>query len=284
MNAVTRTTRNALASTLRAVPFKGRWRVARAANRLFAPEPVRVRLPETGWLHIDLADQRVSAQVYWAGVGDDDRRMMRLIRDALPPGGVFFDVGANIGIFTLAAARHLAPTGGRAVAFEPHPVNAGLLRRNVADNGAGNVAVEERGVSDAVGALDVRGAAGPGNWSVASEGPEQFRIELTTLDAYCATHGVERLDALKMDIEGCETKALRGARETLRRFRPVMFLEVNREFLPRLGSSPAEMLAEVAAAGYTVRELTRRGLTAFDPASLEGPGAPEYVNVVATPA
>src|SRR5262245_16549890 len=122
-----------LATMLRHLPVRGRWRVAPYLNALFPREPVELTLPEVGRVTLDLADED-QLQIYWTGLHVDDRGIQHLLRRHLPADGVFVDVGANIGLHTLAAARRLAPGGGAVLAFEPHPHNYQTLRHNLGRN------------------------------------------------------------------------------------------------------------------------------------------------------
>jgi FkbM family methyltransferase len=232
---------------------KGSWRLAPYLNRLFEAQPVRVHIREIGWCRLDLRNEDLS-QIFWSGLEKAERAVIRLTRQLLPPDGVFVDAGANIGCHTLAAGRHLTERG-RVIAFEPHPGNFALLKVNVAENGMTNVALEPFGLSDAPAKLDVRADSLAGNWSVASTGQHRFQVELVRLDDYFDRKPIPRLDVLKMDIEGSEVKALRGAVRTMQRFRPALIFEANPMWLKRMGTSLAELFNTVEAMDYTVHAL-----------------------------
>ena len=102
-------------------------------------------------------------------------------------------------------------------------------------------------------------------------------ITLTTLDAFVAEQGIARLDALKLDVEGVECRVLAGGRETLRRFRPAMLVELNPPCLDRAGSSEAALLGALSDLGYRLMTATVRGLTPFVKRT------EEYVNLVCLP-
>ena len=158
---------------------------------------------------------------------------------------IVLDCGANVGVFTRAALDYGAR---RVVAIEPSPDNLECLRRNfAAEIGSGRVILCPKGVwdreeiltlyqSDHASALDsfVRS-------NEAHAGP---RIPLTTIDKLVAELQLDRVDFIKMDIEGAEPRALEGARETLARFRPRLELEAT--------SNAAELtgIARQAWAGY----------------------------------
>lgn len=277
--------RDRLATLVRTMPVKGRWRAAGALNRLFTAEPAAARVADVGCVLLDLRHQDQS-QVYWAGLSKDNAQILRTLRAALPTDGVFLDVGANIGLHTLALARHLEPGGGTVLAFEPHPVNYQALLDNIDRNALNNVIVENLGLADCADVLRGASPAGPGNWSLATEGECTFEVRLERLDDYLGQHPLPRLDAVKIDVEGAEVRALRGARATIERFRPLIVFEVCPMWLRRLGTSVAELFETVEGPGYTVHDLPARRagwgprLRAADMARL---GPDDWANLVAVP-
>ena len=160
------------------------------------------------FLPFHLAEQEVS--IYSApgvGVGPDD---------------VVLDCGANVGVY----ARHAIEAGAKlVVAIEPAPETLECLRRNLAGEiAASRVIVYPKGVWDKEDQLTLY--VDPANTAAASflHQDTKFRqvqqVPLTTIDNLVAELGLERVDFIKMDIEGAEPNALRGARQTLNRFRP----------------------------------------------------------------
>jgi FkbM family methyltransferase len=277
--------RDALASLTRACDVRGGWRYAPVLNRLFTAQKTTIRLPGVGLCTLDLEDED-QLQIYWAGLDRADRHIMRLVRDLLPRDGVFLDIGANIGIHTLAAARHLRVGGGKVVAFEPHPENYKVLVHNLEQNDLTNVRPEPIGLAEARKTLGVCGSPQSGNWSVASTGTLRFDVDLLPLDEYLDQQPVERIDVIKVDIEGSEVCALAGALSTLRRFRPAIIFEVNPHWLRRLGTGVPELFAKLADLDYGAHHLPKRGtepgptLTADD---LGGMSDDNWINLVAYP-
>ena len=281
-----RSARPPLAGLLRALPVRGRWRLAPGLNRLFPAESVEFFLPEVGRLRLDLADE-TQLQIYWTGLNRDDGRIVRLTRATLPPDGVFLDIGANVGLHTLAAARHVAAGGGAVVAFEPHPRNFETLTHNIACNGLRHVAAHNVGLAEAADVLTCRGPARGGNWSLASRGEYSFEVRLVPLDDFLDDHPLPRLDLIKIDVEGAEVRVLRGARRTIARYRPTIVFEVCPAWLRRLNTGVAELLETVTGLGYTIRRLPPDGRAAPAPrvaaADLAGMAPDDWTNLVAVP-
>ena len=155
----------------------------------------------------------------------------------LPAGGrgIALDIGANIGM-TAVILGALAPQG-RVVAVEPSPATAARLRETLALNRLdGRVAVEQAAVSAAPGHAEFHFDAGhsagsklvnAGTMDLATLASPPVRVPVTTVDALVATHGLDRVDLVKVDVEGFEGDVLDGAAATIARHRPAFILEFN---------------------------------------------------------
>ncbi|HUZ62797.1 MAG TPA: FkbM family methyltransferase [Acetobacteraceae bacterium] len=162
-----------------------------------------------------------------------------LVRNARPD-WVALDVGANVGVYTLLLSRLL--TEGWVHAFEPTET-AGLLRRNLAAQRAGNVAVHEVALGACSGTIEepiyrIWGA------------PETRAYTFITLDDFADAVGLARLDCVKIDVDGFDLEVLKGAAETLARFDPWVIVELNHALATR-GQSVGEALLWLAGQGYT---------------------------------
>jgi FkbM family methyltransferase len=270
---------------LRSLPVPGRWRIAPLLNRLFPIEPVEASMQEVGRFHFDLSDN-YQMEMFWAGLQRDDALIVRLMRAALPPDGVFLDVGANVGIHTLAAAKLVAAGGGAVVGFEPHPQNFRTLTDNVNLNGLRHVAVHQLGLAEAADVLICKGPP-RGNWSLASREGVSFEVRLVSLDDHLEEHPLPRLDMIKMDVEGAEVRVLQGARETIARFQPLIVFEMCPAWLRRMNTSPAELLATLQGFGYVIhplptgRPIWGSAITSADSFNDWGPA--QWTNLVAVP-
>jgi FkbM family methyltransferase len=140
-------------------------------------------------------------------------------------GAVFLDVGAYIGPYTILAAR-ASGAAGRVLALEPDPKNRRQLDKNLALNGITNCTVVPLAAWSRTGPIGWRKADHP-DWHRASEEANARTTEAITLDDLVARHTLDRVDWIKMDIEGGEIEALKGAENILARFRPKLFIEVH---------------------------------------------------------
>ena len=181
-----------------------------------------------------------------------------VLRQHLPPGGVFIDAGAHAGVVSLAASRWVGPTG-RVYAFEPSEREYRRLLDSLKLSRASNVTP----VRAAVGAKSEKGSlmVADASFSGLNTLGERFAyagipmasreaVEIVTIDDFVRQHGVARVDAIKLDIEGGEAKALAGAKETLRRTRPALVLELNATALVATGSAPLHIEETLLDARY----------------------------------
>jgi FkbM family methyltransferase len=158
--------------------------------------------------------------------GEYDWEVSRTIRHYVKPGDFCIDVGANSGPLTLLLAK-LTGGGGRVLSFEPGPPYFERLKRNLDLNpGFGEIVTPiQEGLSDREGTL--LWAADPEHLYNAGflNVTEGTKVPVSTLDASVKRHGWNRLDFVKIDVEGMELEVLQGARETLERFRPIVLFE-----------------------------------------------------------
>ncbi len=174
-----------------------------------------------------------------------------IIRSLLRPGDTFVDIGANLGWFTLAASTVLGPEG-RIHAFEPRPDTGERLGMTIELNGLSRmVTLHRHGVWSETCDLQlfVGDPTAPGSSHIAPEAAEGMAVTIPvrTLDSLelAACHVV------KIDIEGAEPHAFRGAVNTIARHRPYILSELNGAQLMSVSqASMADYLGTFAALEY----------------------------------
>jgi FkbM family methyltransferase len=159
-------------------------------------------------------------------IGSYEPAIQSLIEETLRPGDVAFDVGSNLGYFTLLMATKVGHDG-RVVAFEPDPEMFSALERNL-DRNSDAAASPVRALSVAAGAAQgkvrfARGWRATRGRIVATGG--DFDVDVITIDEASKRHGLPRL--LKIDVEGGELDVLRGAGSVLTQARPLVLVEVH---------------------------------------------------------
>lgn len=198
-------------------------------------------------------------QQFWFVMGAYESQTADWIESRLSPGRIFFDVGANFGYFTIAAARWLGDAGA-VHAFEPLVENAKVIQRHVAEKRLGNVKV----LTDALGEHEglvgfVRESTNANSHlekveirHAASRPAERAEVKMVTLDAYVRRTGA-RPDVVKIDVEGAELMVLKGADRVLRECRPKLVVSTHSSELEEACRLFLEDL------GYSVRPLAGFG-------------------------
>lgn len=185
-----------------------------------------------------------------------------LLLKVLKPGDTFLDIGAHIGYFSMLAAAVVGPDG-EVLAFEPSPDNFRQLVEHVALNGFTNVLPFHLALGDSeqVAALHLNADNDGGNalWDVrlhqdnhkSRRTPRVHPTYVTRLDRVLRGRPMRSLKLVKIDIEGSEVLALRGAVETLARLQvPFVIAEVNRSGLEMMGTSETDLRVLMTGLGY----------------------------------
>ncbi len=170
----------------------------------------------------------------------------------LGPAPVVFDIGANIGWYTLHIAKRFPDATVHA--FEPVPATYAQLCRNVAYNGVTNVHTYNFGLSDADKEVSFfvdphqSGSASAANLTERAD-VDRVSCRLTTLDRFVAERGLA-VSAIKCDVEGAELFVYKGGLETLREHRPLIFTELLRKWAAKFSYHPNEVIELLAGLGY----------------------------------
>lgn len=200
-----------------------------------------------------------------------ERLTTELLKQELARGMVVLDIGANIGYFTLLAAK-IVGEKGKVFAFEPNASFAGLIAKSASANGFKNVVVLPKAVSDKTGKLE---------FSLAPGAPTR-RVEAVRLDDLFLNRD-EKVDFIKMDIDGTEPSAFRGMRDMVKR-NPMLkaVVEYNPGHLKRQGNSPVAFLQQLADLSFEIEaayDEIRHRVRAIDLPSISSMQDDEEVNL-----
>jgi FkbM family methyltransferase len=178
---------------------------------------------------------------------------------------VVLDIGANIGYYSLlAASRHNV---SRVLSFEPNPSVLPTLRYNARLNPdlASKIGVVEVAVGETDGTVQFHRnyvAHNLGLGSMRATTSDRFTVDvpLVSLDSYLQSRGMDRVDLVKIDVEGAEHLVVSGFKRWWRTHRlPTLVVEVHPRMLPDFGSSVAALLTALTEAGYRLRRLRSDG-------------------------
>lgn len=236
-----------LTNTLRPHPFRGKLRLL---DSLTPRQGRREASIFNLRMELDLSDS-IQRNIY---LGTYEPGETQEVRRWLKPGMTFVDAGANVGYFTALAATCVGPTG-RLFSCEPQPDSFRRLTAMLERNALSQVRAFPWGLSSDEGEVSLYLAPEAGGdqnaTMVPHAGARTITVQVRTLDACAREWAVERIDLLKIDVEGHEPKVFRGAAQLLaeRRIRAIL-CEFNDFWLTRAGSSAAELYAELRRFGF----------------------------------
>lgn len=255
-------------------PLVLRWRFALQSALDRETEPVVLAIEGAGEIPMFLDPTAAVFTTYVKRTGVWEKRETKVFVDSVHEGDVVVDVGANVGYYTLIAARLVGSTG-RVYAFEPDPRNFRYLERNVRLNGLDNVILEQKAVSDRSGSIQLFTTDGvhedsrifqpSGRPSVAVD------VEAVSLDDYFRDRE-PRIDFLKIDVQGAEGAIIEGMTETAARNPDMaMVLELSPPMVREFGLDPDAVVDRLVDQGFRFFTF-ENGITPFDPERLKEVG------------
>ena len=225
----------------------------------------RSRIRRLGAVHFefDPAHGEMARAMY---CGLYEIRVIDAMRRLLEPGGVFVDVGANVGYHSAVAAS-LVGTSGAVYGLEPVAAHFERLERLACMNAQHRFILERAAAGERAGeaTISVAGMSNSG-WNTLVPGHMPLdrterteRVPVVRLDAFLERHGVRSVSLVKIDVEGFELPVLRGLRGflTITSQPPPIICEVAPRAYPLLGSSLRELEDELSSIGYSARYLRR---------------------------
>lgn len=235
------------------------------------PNHVGARLARIGWLKPvwhefrpglwmnlniqDLIQETILLENVW------DPLLTNFVTTNLGRDGVFVDIGANAGYFSLLASRCVGE-GGKVLAIEPNPNVAEQLKRNITRSNLPNVTVAETACVDTTETtsltLYLYGVSNSGRASVSrsnAESIESVQVRATTVDQLIREHDLRNLMLIKIDVEGAELMVLKGMQETIKAFKPTIVLELEDDLLKSFSTTTEEVIRFLSNFGYVTTSL-----------------------------
>lgn len=213
-------------------------------------------------INVSLSDH-IESQIFWQGVQEGDRGEVKLLKSLFASHHTFIDVGGNIGVFTLMAAKRLGD--GEVHTFEPSSYHLEKLRANLRLNKFSNVHVHPVALSNEARSsklhfppagssfLTNTGMASQFEFDQASSSTED--ITCVKLDDYRSSIDLHQVDLIKIDVEGAEMDVLTGAIETIRTCRPRVVMEINLDHLHRARRDAQEIIDYWNALQYRIYRI-----------------------------
>lgn len=228
---------------------------ARALGRRFV-----IRRVHDYRMWLDVGDQGISRTLLLFGRREEDHKI--IMERTMTAGMTVLDIGANIGYYAMIERNLIGPKG-TIIAAEPSPQNVQLLRQNIELNGAVNVHVFECAVSDAsstrtffLSEKSNLNTFHPGGATGSSDGMTPIDVETLSVDDLIARAGVDKVDYVRMDVEGHEVEVINGLLDSIEAGRqsPSIILETHRDRYTAEHDFAAP-LRRLFAAGYEVGYL-----------------------------
>ena len=226
--------------------------------------PVRIgnywlkRLNKQNIQIVDIQGSRMELLLNDRGINADlfinrirEPQATRYVQKIMKPGWTVIEIGANIGYYAMMEARLVHWV----YAVEPGPSNYQQLIANVHLNGYTNIDLHQLAIGDHNGEVGFE-IAKACNWSriALANGDNNVTVRMQTLDSFVKENKIAHVDYLRMDVEGYEFAVIQGARKTIERDRPDMFIEVHRDRLADYGHSQLDFMEMMANYGYYIRK------------------------------
>jgi FkbM family methyltransferase len=214
-------------------------------------DEVRLTSGEGVKMLCDPVDERI-VPIEILNFGDYESSEIRMIQRFLEKDSVVLDIGANTGWYSLRLSKNVPQ--GLIIAFEPIPKTFEYLKKNIEINGAKNIRIHDYGLSDKDENIEfyydptLSGATSLRNLHENRKN-SRIRCIVRRLDGVISEE-TSRIDLIKCDVEGAEIFVIKGALETLKRTKPVLFLEMLRKWSAKFDYHPNDIIRLLNGIGY----------------------------------
>ena len=225
-------------------PHPGRGILGKIAWLIY-PQPIVVKSRDGFFVKARLCDlEDIGLMSTTHEVHNDRHVFVSHLREGM----TVMDVGANWGLYSLLISRAVGPSG-KVYAFEPVPEIFARLKEHIALSNATNVIPVPIALSDEKGTAKMS-VKGGGSSLFRRVSDEFVEVQVERLDDFVELEKIERVDAIKIDVEGAELKVIRGADKTIRRDKPILMVEIQAATLQAAGTTPEELFETIVSYGY----------------------------------
>lgn len=175
-------------------------------------------------LHIE---DWIQQNIYFLGAYE--RAELNLLNRLLSEESVFVDIGANFGLYSLVASQKIT-NSGKVICFEPFPKNYAALKTNISLNSKSYIISENIALGDKKDELSLYYQPNEKNLGMVSanfmENSKTIEVDVMSLDEYVNENGIDKIDLIKIDVEGFENQVIVGMKKTLELFSPMILIEI----------------------------------------------------------
>ncbi|MCA0431405.1 MAG: FkbM family methyltransferase [Bacteroidetes bacterium] len=202
---------------------------------------------------------------HYFGLKDiEQTNLMRLIK----PGDFVIDIGTNYGT-TLLQFANLIGVNGKTFGFEPDPINFEICNQNIQLNHFTNLSVENIGLGNKEAevnlVVDVDSNRGGNRISENIIGKESYQIKIVKFDNWVLDKMLNKINLIKIDVEGYEMEVLKGAENSIKKYKPILFIELDDNNLKQQNSSAKEVISYLISLNYSIiNSLTNKQVNLSD--------------------
>ncbi len=175
-------------------------------------------------LHIE---DWIQQNIYFLGAYESAE--LNLLKRHLSEDSVFVDIGANFGLYSLVASQKIT-NSGKIICFEPFPKNYAALKKNISLNSKSYIISENIALGDKKDELSLYYQPNEKNLGMVSanfmENSKTIEVDVMSFDEYVNENGVDKIDFIKIDVEGFENQVITGMKKTLELFSPMILIEI----------------------------------------------------------
>lgn len=191
--------------------------------------------------------------------GSFEEQELQQVMNNLKSRSVFFDVGANVGLYSLMVANNFIDMD--IYSFEPLPETMKELRENLKENNlhGNSIHLIQSAISNYDGFVNITSDLHSSNYITTPDSKiNHLSVPCTTIDIFVKNNNIKKLDFIKIDVEGKEDLVLEGAMDSLRKFKPILLIELiekNKDFLDRISATPEVSINKLLNLGYKYTRL-----------------------------
>lgn len=192
----------------------------------------------------------------WSHYFKLEDQVLNVLLNAAEHANVILDIGANIGLYSLGMA---GKTKGEVYAFEPNPKSYNIAKNHIETNNINNIKLYKLGLSDQVSTAILHNESGDlGRASLRAHPPSQndVEVEISTVDVFLETHQINKVDLIKIDVEGLEMAVIRGGWKTIESQLPHIIFEITPDWMDESDFETYDRLHDI---GYiAINIITQR--------------------------
>ena len=206
-----------------------------------------------GIKHICDGDNYIERSILESGVWEEKETFA--VKEVVKAGFVVFDVGANIGYYTLLMSKLVGPSG-QVHCFEPTAYAFDRLQKNININTGLSTSSIKLNKNALASHTDKRVDSLESRFSLKYlANDDEEIIEFITMDDYCENEGIERLDFIKIDVDGYDLDIIEGGRSVFNKYKPIVMAEICDRVLKKQNANYKQYLRKYLEYGYTQAKL-----------------------------